>query len=131
MYGSSYGARGSIWVDLASGAGERLVRSKVGAAMRRWNDNIGCYRLSRSFRMPLSRPIIPVILSGGSGTRLWPMSTPEMPKQMLALTAEQTMLQLTARRATGERFAAPIVVANARHADMVEHQLGAVEASAQ
>jgi mannose-1-phosphate guanylyltransferase len=81
--------------------------------------------------MPLSRPIIPVILSGGSGTRLWPMSTPEMPKQMLALTAEQTMLQLTARRATGERFAAPIVVANARHADMVEHQLGAVEASAQ
>jgi mannose-1-phosphate guanylyltransferase/mannose-1-phosphate guanylyltransferase/mannose-6-phosphate isomerase len=81
--------------------------------------------------MPLSKPIIPVILSGGSGTRLWPMSTPEMPKQMLALTAEQTMLQLTARRATGERFAAPIVVANARHADMVEHQLGAVEASAQ
>ena len=81
--------------------------------------------------MPFSRAIIPVILSGGSGTRLWPMSTPEVPKQMLALTAEQTMLQLTARRATGERFAAPIVVANARHADMVEHQLGAVEASAQ
>jgi mannose-1-phosphate guanylyltransferase len=81
--------------------------------------------------MPFSKPIIPVILSGGSGTRLWPMSTPEMPKQMLALTAEQTMLQLTARRATGERFSAPIVVANARHADMIEHQLGAVEASAQ
>ncbi|WP_343890439.1 sugar phosphate nucleotidyltransferase, partial [Sphingomonas oligophenolica] len=33
--------------------------------------------------MPLSTPIIPVILSGGSGTRLWPMSTPERPKQML------------------------------------------------
>ena len=81
--------------------------------------------------MPLSKPIIPVILSGGSGTRLWPMSTPECPKQMLALTAEETMLQLTAQRATGERFAAPIVVANARHADMVERQLAAVEASAQ
>ena len=81
--------------------------------------------------MPLSKPIIPVILSGGSGTRLWPMSTPERPKQMLALTAEDTMLQLTARRAKGERFAAPIVVANARHADMVEEQLAAVEASAQ
>lgn len=81
--------------------------------------------------MPLSKPIIPVILSGGSGTRLWPMSTPERPKQMLALTAEETMLQLTARRAVGERFAAPIVVANARHADMVEEQLAAVEASAQ
>ncbi|MEO7689998.1 MAG: mannose-1-phosphate guanylyltransferase/mannose-6-phosphate isomerase [Sphingomonas sp.] len=74
---------------------------------------------------------MPVILSGGSGTRLWPMSTPERPKQMLALTAEETMLQLTARRAVGERFAAPIVVANARHADMVEEQLAAVEASAQ
>jgi len=81
--------------------------------------------------MPLSKPIVPVILSGGSGTRLWPMSKPERPKQMLALTAEDTMLQLTARRACGERFAAPIVVANARHADMVEEQLGAIEASAQ
>ena len=81
--------------------------------------------------MPLSKPIIPVILSGGSGTRLWPMSTPERPKQMLALTAGETMLQLTAQRATGERFAAPIVVANACHADMVEQQLAAVESSAQ
>ncbi|WP_034157361.1 sugar phosphate nucleotidyltransferase [Sphingomonas sp. ERG5] len=59
------------------------------------------------------------------------MSRPECPKQMLALTAEETMLQLTARRATGERFAAPIVVANARHADMIDEQLNAVEAGAQ
>ncbi len=81
--------------------------------------------------MPQSPPIVPVILSGGSGTRLWPMSTPDMPKQMLALTAAETMLQLTARRAQGERFAAPIVVANARHADMVEQQLSQVSAAAQ
>lgn len=81
--------------------------------------------------MTVAAPIVPVILSGGSGTRLWPMSTPERPKQMLALTAEWTMLQLTARRAHGERFAAPIVVANARHADMVESQLREVAASAQ
>jgi mannose-1-phosphate guanylyltransferase len=81
--------------------------------------------------MPLSRPIVPVILSGGSGTRLWPMSRPESPKQMLALTAAETMLQLTATRATGEHFAAPIVVANARHADMIDEQLDAVGASAQ
>jgi len=67
--------------------------------------------------------IVPVILSGGSGTRLWPMSRPEMPKQMLALTGNETMLQLTAGRALGDRYAAPIVVANARHADLVEHQL--------
>lgn len=79
-----------------------------------------------------SMPIVPVILSGGAGTRLWPMSRPERPKQMLALTADETMLQLTARRTPqGERFAAPIIVANALHADMVEEQLGAVTASAQ
>ncbi|WP_443025313.1 mannose-1-phosphate guanylyltransferase/mannose-6-phosphate isomerase [Sphingomonas sp. Leaf17] len=71
----------------------------------------------------MSKTIIPVILSGGSGTRLWPMSRPEMPKQMLALTAQDTMLQLTAQRAAGPAFADPIVVANARHADMVEAQL--------
>ena len=75
--------------------------------------------------------IVPVILSGGSGTRLWPMSRPERPKQMLALTAEQTMLQLTASRAVGESYAAPIVVANARHADMVDEQLGAIGAQPQ
>jgi len=69
--------------------------------------------------------IVPVILSGGSGTRLWPMSTPERPKQFLPLTGDDTMLQLTAGRASGERFAAPVVVANARHADEVEAQLAA------
>jgi mannose-1-phosphate guanylyltransferase len=73
--------------------------------------------------MQLSTAITPVILSGGSGTRLWPMSRPERPKQMLALTAEETMLQLTAMRAKGEHFSDPIVVANARHADLIDEQL--------
>ena len=81
--------------------------------------------------MPDSTPIVPVILSGGSGTRLWPVSRPESPKQLLALTAEETMLQLTARRCAGERFAPPIVVANAAHADQVDAQLSAVTAAAQ
>ena len=75
--------------------------------------------------------IVPVILSGGSGTRLWPMSRPERPKQLLALTARETMLQLTAARAHGDAFAAPIVVANAAHADEVEAQLAAVGAAPQ
>ncbi|HZG47675.1 MAG TPA: sugar phosphate nucleotidyltransferase, partial [Allosphingosinicella sp.] len=39
--------------------------------------------------------IIPVILSGGSGTRLWPLSRPERPKQLHALTGASTMLQMT------------------------------------
>ena len=80
--------------------------------------------------MPDSKPIVPVILSGGSGTRLWPMSRAEKPKQLLSLTAEETMLQLTARRAAGERFGRPIVVANAHHADMVEEQLAAADSAA-
>lgn len=71
--------------------------------------------------------ITPVILSGGGGTRLWPMSTPETPKQFLALTAAETMFQLTARRvADRSRFGAPIVVANAAHAQLVEAQLAAI-----
>ncbi|MBB5684424.1 mannose-1-phosphate guanylyltransferase/mannose-6-phosphate isomerase [Sphingobium boeckii] len=71
--------------------------------------------------------IIPVILSGGSGTRLWPMSRPESPKQMLALTAEETMLQLTALRVQDKaRFADPIVVANGAHTEMIETQLAKV-----
>lgn len=81
--------------------------------------------------MPEASSIIPVILSGGSGTRLWPMSTPETPKQLLALTADETMLQLTARRASGDHFAPPIVVANQRHAEEIEAQLNAVGAPAQ
>src|SRR3546814_20357475 len=64
--------------------------------------------------------------------RSWPMSRPECPKQVLALTADETMLQLTVRRTQdAARFDAPIVVANAHHADQVEAQLGAVGASAQ
>lgn len=59
------------------------------------------------------------------------MSRPEMPKQLLALTAEETMLQLTAKRAHGEAFAAPIVVANARHADHIDEQLAAAGAAPQ
>jgi mannose-1-phosphate guanylyltransferase/mannose-1-phosphate guanylyltransferase/mannose-6-phosphate isomerase len=49
-----------------------------------------------------------------------------MPKQMLALHAEETMLQLTALRVGGQAYAAPIVVANAAHADMIDAQLSAV-----
>jgi len=75
----------------------------------------------------MSADIIPVILSGGSGTRLWPLSRTGRPKQLLALTAAETMLQLTAARtAKVDGFGAPLVVANAQHADMVESQLGQI-----
>lgn len=75
------------------------------------------------------KPIVPVILSGGSGTRLWPLSREARPKQMLSLTEEDSMLQLTARRTARAGFTAPIVVANAAHADLVEEQLAEVGVS--
>jgi mannose-1-phosphate guanylyltransferase len=66
--------------------------------------------------------IVPVILSGGSGTRLWPMSRGEQPKQFLALTGERTMMQLTLDR-VASGFANPIIVANAAHVGLIETQL--------
>jgi mannose-1-phosphate guanylyltransferase/mannose-6-phosphate isomerase len=59
------------------------------------------------------------------------MSRPELPKQMLSLTAEETMLQLTAGRTQGKRFTPPIVVANGRHADLVEDQLSRMNSTPQ
>lgn len=74
--------------------------------------------------------IVPVILSGGAGTRLWPLSRPESPKQFHALTGTETMLQMTASRvADPTRFEAPLVVAGASHADEVERQLAAAGVS--
>lgn len=71
--------------------------------------------------------LVPVILSGGAGTRLWPVSRPEKPKQLLSLTAAETMLQLTAQRTAAFTGAAtPIVVAQASHADMIAQQLDAI-----
>jgi mannose-1-phosphate guanylyltransferase len=71
--------------------------------------------------------ITPVILSGGGGTRLWPLSTPQSPKQFLALTGEQTMFQMTVARITDRsKFTAPIIVANTAHAEIVEAQLAAI-----
>ena len=53
--------------------------------------------------------IVPVILSGGSGTRLWPVSRESFPKQLWPLISERSMLQETALRAVGPAFAPPIV----------------------
>jgi mannose-1-phosphate guanylyltransferase len=73
--------------------------------------------------------IVPVILSGGGGTRLWPLSTPEKPKQFLALTGDRTMFQLTMDRVQDRNiFVAPIIVANAAHAHLVAEQCDANDA---
>ncbi len=68
--------------------------------------------------------IQPVILSGGSGTRLWPLSREAWPKQFIQLTADRSLLQLTAMRvADPGRFLPPIVVCNAEHRFLVAEQL--------
>jgi len=54
--------------------------------------------------------ITPVLLSGGSGTRLWPVSRALHPKQLQALSGERTMLQETALRLSGADFSPSIVV---------------------
>lgn len=67
--------------------------------------------------------LCPVILSGGAGTRLWPLSRELYPKQLLALTGERTMLQQTALRLEGLSATNPVVVCNEAHRFLVAEQL--------
>jgi mannose-1-phosphate guanylyltransferase len=74
--------------------------------------------------------ITPVILSGGGGTRLWPVSTLDCPKQFLSLTAQRSMFQLTLARVSDRTtFAAPIIVTGTAHATLVEQQLAGIDAT--
>jgi len=67
--------------------------------------------------------IIPVILSGGDGTRLWPLSRKQYPKQYLPLVSNNTMLQETILRLNGlDNLADPIIVCNADHRFLVAEQ---------
>ena len=73
-------------------------------------------------------PIIPVILAGGSGTRLWPLSRDLFPKQLIPLASEQTMLQNTVERLSGiENLGNPIVICNEKNRFMTAEQLMAVQ----
>jgi mannose-1-phosphate guanylyltransferase/mannose-1-phosphate guanylyltransferase/mannose-6-phosphate isomerase len=67
--------------------------------------------------------IVPVILCGGTGSRLWPLSREGYPKQFWPLTSGRTMLQETAARARGPGFAAPVVVCGEAHRFLVAEQL--------
>src|ERR1700684_1885468 len=71
--------------------------------------------------------LVPVILSGGAGTRLWPLSRELYPKQLLALLGPRTMLQQTALRVAGLNCAAPVVVCNEAHRFLVAEQLRALQ----
>ena len=70
------------------------------------------------------RLIIPIILAGGSGSRLWPLSREHYPKQLLALTGQYSLLQETIKRAQNlPGAAAPIVICNKQHRFLVAEQM--------
>lgn len=82
--------------------------------------------------MPDNKPedmaeIVPVILCGGSGTRLWPRSRASKPKPFLALVGDNTLFEAALARCPRDGgFAAPLVVTGRQHLDHVEDQLGSV-----
>jgi len=70
--------------------------------------------------------IIPVIMSGGAGSRLWPASRQAMPKQLLPLVTHQTMVQETAERLSGDLFHPPVFICNAAHAEPIKAQMAEI-----
>ena len=67
--------------------------------------------------------VTPVILSGGVGSRLWPLSRELYPKQLHALVTEKSLLQETALRVSGEPFGAPAIICNNEHRFIVAQHL--------
>ncbi|APG62955.1 hypothetical protein LPB140_09310 [Sphingorhabdus lutea] len=71
--------------------------------------------------------ILPVILSGGSGSRLWPLSTQDKPKQFHRLDSEHSLLQQTLNRCRNEsNFAAPLIIGNVQHVDLIRGECAAM-----
>ena len=70
--------------------------------------------------------IIPIILSGGAGTRLWPLSWGNHPKQFLPLVSERTMIQETLLRLKGLEIGSPIISCGEGHRFMVAEQIGEI-----
>lgn len=71
----------------------------------------------------MTMKIFPVILCGGSGTRLWPLSRSLYPKQFLPIVSDRTLLQETIARVSDEGFAPPLMICNADHRFLVAEQL--------
>ena len=75
----------------------------------------------------MTRDIHPLLLCGGSGTRLWPLSRKSYPKQFAALTGDQSLFQASALRLSGPGFAPPTVITGSDYRFIVTEQMAAVE----
>lgn len=74
--------------------------------------------------------IFPILLCGGSGTRLWPLSRKSYPKQFAKLTGEESLFQASARRLSGDGFGAPMIITGSDFRFIVSEQLAAIEIAA-
>ena len=75
--------------------------------------------------------IHPILLCGGSGTRLWPLSRKSYPKQFAKLMGEESLFQASARRLSGAGFAAPMILTGDPFRFIVTEQLAAIEQAPQ
>jgi mannose-1-phosphate guanylyltransferase/mannose-1-phosphate guanylyltransferase/mannose-6-phosphate isomerase len=76
-----------------------------------------------------SSPIVPILLSGGTGSRLWPLSRETYPTQLRRLIGDQSLLRQTALWvADRSAFASPLMIANAEHRFVIAEQLRALDA---
>lgn len=73
--------------------------------------------------------IMPIIMSGGAGSRLWPASRAAYPKQLLPLLGHNTMVQDTAMRVTGPNYTAPVFICNTAHAEAITSQMRAINSA--
>jgi mannose-1-phosphate guanylyltransferase/mannose-6-phosphate isomerase len=80
-------------------------------------------RDNKDFAMP---PIHPLILCGGSGTRLWPLSRKSYPKQFVPLVGDTTLFQASAQRLSGPGYAPPLILTNADFRFIVTEQLAEI-----
>ncbi|PPQ31944.1 mannose-1-phosphate guanylyltransferase/mannose-6-phosphate isomerase, partial [Rhodoblastus sphagnicola] len=77
------------------------------------------------------RKIIPVIMCGGAGTRVWPASRESMPKQFIALLGDRSTFQNTLLRLNAEAFDAPVIVTNHDYRFLVQEQMEEIGAKGQ
>lgn len=75
--------------------------------------------------------ITPIILSGGSGTRLWPLSRKAYPKQFVPLISDETLFQASMLRVNGPGFGQPVIITNSDFRFIVKDQIGAVGLTAE